>query len=42
MGGAVSEDPLYPGRESNGTALERAAWSDNGSVVDRHVSAFVE
>ena len=42
MGGAVSEDLIYTGRESKQTAQEGATWSDNGSIVDRQRSAFVK
>lgn len=36
------EDLMYSRRVSKQTAQESATWSDNGSIVDRRKSAFVE
>lgn len=35
MGGAVSEDLIYTGRESKQTAQETATWSDNSSICEQ-------
>lgn len=39
---AVIEDLIYIGRESKQTVEESATWSNNGSIVDGHKTAFVK
>lgn len=38
----MSEDLIYIGRESKQTVEESAMWSNNGSIVDGHKTAFVK